>query len=194
MRDKLLDQHIADVDVALGSYSALRRKVSRERVGKELEGMLSGKHAPPGRALDAIARLHLAGSVFAFPGTVPGDRERVGSPVRGRILGVEYPCVMGASSPAGADEDADNRGDNDGADAAAELAARHRARGWEESRLLLSALPILIKGQVDEREKLATTARPAGWHGEHADVLASPLTSVDHRLLDHSSKKFRVEN
>ena len=80
--------------------------------------MLSGKHAPPGRAHDAIARLHLAGSVFAFPGTL----------------------------------------------------------GWEESRLLLSALPILIKGQVDEREKLATTARPAGWHGEHADVLASPLT------------------
>ena len=36
---------------------ALRRKVSRERVGKELEGMLSGKHAPPGSALDAIARL-----------------------------------------------------------------------------------------------------------------------------------------
>ena len=131
--------------------------------------------------------------MFAFPGTFPGDRERVGGPVRGRILGVEYPCVMGASSPAGADEDADDRGD-DGADAAAELAARHRARGWEESRLLLSALPILIKGQVDEREKLATTVRPAGWHGEHADVLASPLTSVDHRLLDLFSKKNRVDN
>ena len=96
-------------------------------------------------------------------------------------MGVEYPCVMGASSPAGADEDADERGD-DGADAAAELAARHRARGWEESRLL------------DEREKLATTVRLAGWHGEHADVLASPLTSVDHRLLDLFSKKFRVDN
>ena len=158
-----------------------------------------------GRALNAIRHLHLAGSVFAFPGTFPGNRERVGDPVRGRILGVEYPCVMGASSPAGADEDADDRGDDgadedaddrgdDGADAAAELAARHRARGWEESRLLLSALPILIKGQVEEREKLATTARPAGWHGEHADVLASPLTSVNHHLLDHSSKKFRVEN
>ncbi len=146
-----------------------------------------------GRALNGIARLHLAGSVFAFLGTFPGDRERVGGPVRGQILGVEYPCVMGASSPAGADEDADNRGD-DGADAAAELAARHRARGWEESRLLLSALPILINGQVNEREKLATMVRPAGWHGEHVNVLASPLTSVDHCLLDHSSKKFRVEN
>jgi hypothetical protein len=101
---------------------------------------------------------------------------------------------MGASSPAGADKDTDDRGDNDGADAAAELAAGHKARGWEESRLLLSALPILIKGQVDKREKLATTARPAGWHGKHANVLASPLTSVDHRLLEHSSKKFRVEN
>ncbi len=152
--------------------------------------MLSGKHAPPGRVLDAIVHLHLAGSVFAFPGTLPGNRERVGGPVRGRILGVEYPCVMGASSPPGSDKDADDRGD----DAAVELAARHRARGWEESRLLLSVLPILIKGQVDKREKLATTARLAGWHGEHADFLASPLKSVDHRLLDLLSKKFRVEN
>ena len=74
------------------------------------------------------------------------------------------------------------------------VSREHRARGWEESRLLLSALPILIKGQVDEREKLATTVRPAGWHGEHADVLASPLTSVDHRLLDLFSKKNRVDN
>jgi hypothetical protein len=67
--DKLLDKHIANVNVALGSCSALRRKVSRKQVGKELEGMLSGKHTPPGRALDTIARLHLAGSVFTFPGT-----------------------------------------------------------------------------------------------------------------------------
>ncbi len=112
MHDKLLDQHIANVDMALGSCSALRRKVSREQVGKELKGMLSRKkHEPPGRALDGITRLHLAGSVFAFPGTFPGDRERVGGPVRGRILGVEYPCVMGASSPAGADEDADDHGE-----------------------------------------------------------------------------------
>ena len=50
--------------------------------------------------------------MFAFPGTFPGDKERVGGPVRGRILGVEYACVMGApASAAGvvADEDADDR-------------------------------------------------------------------------------------
>jgi hypothetical protein len=178
--DFALDGSIVDAARSKRVHRSLHAKVSRERVGKELEGMLSGKHARPGKALDAIARLHLAGSVFAFPGTFPGDKERVGGPVRGRILGVEYACVMGAPESAagvGAGEDSDDR-----RDAAAELAARHRARGWEESRLLLSALPILIKGQADVREKLTTTSRPAEEDGKYADV-ASSLTSVDHRLL-----------
>lgn len=45
----------------------LQRKVSRERVGNELEGMLSGKHANPLQAMDFICGLHLAGSVFCLP-------------------------------------------------------------------------------------------------------------------------------
>jgi len=64
-------------------HSALHRKVSRERVGKELEGMLSGKGARPDRALDLINILRLAGSVFTFP---PG----ADSTVSGTVLGSPY--------------------------------------------------------------------------------------------------------
>ena len=48
-------------------HMELHRKVSRERVGKELEGMLSGKHANPIQALKLICDLKLAGSVFCVP-------------------------------------------------------------------------------------------------------------------------------
>ncbi|CAJ1954114.1 unnamed protein product [Cylindrotheca closterium] len=48
-------------------HQELHRKVSRERVGKELEGMLSGKHANPINALQLICRLNLAGSIFCLP-------------------------------------------------------------------------------------------------------------------------------
>lgn len=48
-------------------HQSLHVKVSRERVGKELEGMFSGKGAQPNKALDMIARLKLAGSVFCVP-------------------------------------------------------------------------------------------------------------------------------
>jgi tRNA nucleotidyltransferase (CCA-adding enzyme) len=48
-------------------HEELHRKVSRERVGKELEGMLSGKHANPTQALKLICNLKLAGSIFCLP-------------------------------------------------------------------------------------------------------------------------------
>lgn len=69
-------------------HHSLHVKVSRERVGKELEGMMSGKGARPGCALNMIADLHLAGSVFCFPGSFPGDHDFLaGGPVTGHILG-----------------------------------------------------------------------------------------------------------
>ena len=55
--DFALDGSIVDAARSKRVHRSLHAKVSRERVGKELEGMLSGKHAPPGSALDAIARL-----------------------------------------------------------------------------------------------------------------------------------------
>lgn len=53
-------------------HKALMLKVSRERVGKELEGMLSGKGANPHDALDTMVRLGLAQSVFLIPNNVSG--------------------------------------------------------------------------------------------------------------------------
>lgn len=46
---------------------AFATKVSRERVGKELEGMLSGKKANPVDAIKAIHELHLSSLVFLIP-------------------------------------------------------------------------------------------------------------------------------
>lgn len=48
-------------------HQALHVKVSRERVGKELEGMISGKAANPILAMQTIYQLQLAGSVFLLP-------------------------------------------------------------------------------------------------------------------------------
>lgn len=48
-------------------HESLHVKVSRERVGKELEGMLTGKNARPCVALKMITDLKLAGCVFEFP-------------------------------------------------------------------------------------------------------------------------------
>ena len=164
--DFALDASIVEAAMSERVHRSLHAKVSRERIGKELEGMLSGKHARPGRALDAIARLHLAGSVFAFPGMFPGDQDQVGGPVTGRILGVEYTCDICTSVSAGATVNFDVNS------LIAESAARQRARGWEESRMLLSLLPKLMKGQIDEMEKMAINA---------SDVV--PSTPVDQRLL-----------
>ena len=49
-------------------------QVSRERVGKELEGMLSGRGAThAGQAIDDIASMDLLSTVFAAPGIAVGE-------------------------------------------------------------------------------------------------------------------------
>lgn len=59
-------------------HNELHRKVSRERVGKELEGMLSGKHADPQKALQMICDLQLAGGVFCVPPPSVTTRGKIG--------------------------------------------------------------------------------------------------------------------
>jgi len=53
---------------------ALQQKVSRERVGKELEGMLTGKNACPSKALQLVADLGLSESVFPIPKDISNYR------------------------------------------------------------------------------------------------------------------------
>jgi len=166
-----LDEQIREAAMSKRVHHSLHVKVSRERVGKELEGMLTGKHARPGRALDMIADLHLAGSVFAFPGSFPGDHDYASGPVSGHILGVEYNCSLGMADPCSRDE-------------AIEEAARQRARGWGESKRLLSVLPTVMEGHVDEREKILREKTEQGGEVEDDGSGAMLLpTTVNERLL-----------
>ena len=74
--DDALEEACRDAQV----HETLHVKISRERVGKELEAMLSGKSAKPQEALETIGRLGLADSVFCLPDESDG-------PIQGRILG-----------------------------------------------------------------------------------------------------------
>lgn len=77
-----LEKTLRDAAMSSEVHQSLHVKVSRERVGKELEGMLIGKGARPGKALDLITDLKLAGCVFCFP---PYEL-----PTKGTILGMKY--------------------------------------------------------------------------------------------------------
>jgi tRNA nucleotidyltransferase (CCA-adding enzyme) len=109
-----LDDSIAQTAMLPEIHHALHIKVSRERVGKELEGMLTGKTARPISALETIAKLKLAGSVFCVP-----------------VMGVDCAEIRGTI---GDTFDYTNLfHDSD--------SARHiREWGWEESRTYLSFL------------------------------------------------------
>jgi len=74
--DAALEEACRDPEV----HETLHVKISRERVGKELEAMLSGKSAKPQEALETIGRLGLADSVFCLP----SDKDCT---IQGRILG-----------------------------------------------------------------------------------------------------------
>jgi tRNA nucleotidyltransferase (CCA-adding enzyme) len=169
-----LDETIKEAAMSHRVHHSLHAKVSRERVGKEVEGMLSGKHARPGCALNMIAELHLAGSVFAFPGSFPGDHGYYvgGGKVSGHILGVEYDCSLGAVAAAAVA--AATTGEKVCIQEAIAVAAKHRARGWEESSSLLNVLPPLIEGHADEREKIVAA---------RGGDLKLPSTVLDKRLL-----------
>jgi hypothetical protein len=111
-------------------HQALHLKVSRERVGKELEGMLSGKGANPVAALNIIARLKLAGGVFCIP--KENDSPKV-SRVKGHVLGHVY------------------QGDHDSNAVTREL-------GWEESCVLLNLLPSVVSAHVASMEQLSSAS------------------------------------
>jgi tRNA nucleotidyltransferase (CCA-adding enzyme) len=68
--------------------TALQQKVSRERVGKELEGMLSGKSANALQALQTMHQLHLSSSMFILP--IMGVHC---NSISGSILGIPYPTA-----------------------------------------------------------------------------------------------------
>lgn len=65
--DLALSEEIVLAAKSADVHNSLHVKVSRERVGKELEGVLSGKNSRPSVGLELITDLKLAGCVFEFP-------------------------------------------------------------------------------------------------------------------------------
>ena len=158
--DFVLDDNLKAAAMSKRVHHSLHVKVSRERVGKELEGMMSGKGARPRYALEMIADLHLAGSVFCFPGSFPGDHDFLaGGPVKGHILGVPYHGCLGKGGPK-----------------TVELAAQHRKVGWDESSSLLTMLPGLLEGYYNIRESLMNESR-------ESNISTTLPSTVDERLL-----------
>jgi len=114
-----LDDDIAQAAMDPEIHKALHIKVSRERVGKELEGMLTGKGGKPIAALQLISKLKLAGSVLSLP-RKDGTIQRVFGP----ILQQDYEQFP--------DDDCEG--------------ARHlRELGWQESSVTLQLLPPLLE-------------------------------------------------
>ena len=134
-------------------HASLGAKVSRERVGKELEGMLTGKGARPGDAFDLIAELGLAGCMFPFP---PGNG------VRGAVGGVDYPPVTATGGGGKYQE---------------EELARIRGRGWEEARNLVGLLPRALEAARAQELTPAPAPAPAQASG------SEPAAAADLRLV-----------
>lgn len=134
--DLTLSQEVVDAAMSPEVHESLHCKVSRERVGKELGGMLSGKNAKPAVALELITKLKLAGCVFEFP------RLGQGIEVTGKLLGVEYGQ---STSSNGTDMDVDMDGDvetaadsGNSSEISEDERAHARELGWLEATELLS--------------------------------------------------------
>jgi len=102
-------------------HESLHVKVSRERVGKELEGMLTGKNSRPCVALKLITDLKLAGCVFEFP-PAHSSHDVVVVVVKGCLHGVPY----------------------DGNDASVQDKAFAREKSWEEAADMLQYCSMVL--------------------------------------------------
>jgi len=160
--DLTLSEEIVNAAKSKEVHDSLHVKVSRERVGKELEAMLTGKNAKPATALKLINDLKLAGCIFSFPPK--------GTTVQGMIQddGIDYsefslPAVM------------HDHGNVDNVEAAA---AHARENGWvEASELLKYTCPLL-----DSFHKCVEKGTN-NMNAKDNNTINVPATKVDSRLL-----------
>mmetsp|Transcript_7255 Transcript_7255/g.17738 ORF Transcript_7255/g.17738 Transcript_7255/m.17738 type:complete len:604 (-) Transcript_7255:172-1983(-) len=118
-----LSEEITDACQHPEIHDQLLRKVSRERVGNELEGMLSGKHANPILAMDLICRMKLADSVFCPPD---------GFDIEGKIGQKRLFCTPYMQVNSNKNE-----------------LSSLRAVAWEESRECLKTLSVVLESFVN---------------------------------------------
>lgn len=152
-------------------HQALHRKVSRERVGKELEGMLSGTGAKPIQALNTIADLFLAGSVFALP-VIGTDSV---SAIEGHILGKPYH-----------DLDFDS-----------EEAREIRQVGWTEAQAVIQILPNVLASHSAAVASDSLSNTPTSSTGiDHrllpVGVFLSPFRNLRYQEKKKTDKSYNV--
>lgn len=134
-----LDESLSDACQNKTIQSELRRKVSKERVGKELEGMLSGKHANPYQAFVLICQLDLASSIFCFP---PSNEPSINKGFKGTI-GQQFLKQVPYPEQVTQQNDTDENGDDDDDDAPYPL--RLQTIAWGESLACLKLLPNVLE-------------------------------------------------
>jgi hypothetical protein len=162
----------------LAIHAALHVKVSRERVGNELQGMLKGKGANPRKALTLINELHLAGSVFLMPATTLSSEfsSSSSSSLWKGTLGVRHPQIYPPTP---------ERGDESEKDCNTTAAANARAMAWNEGRDCLDLVPPLlaclnlVESPGLSTSAVATPVTPA----TPGLLIATPPTTFDESLV-----------
>jgi len=142
-------------------HDELRRKVSRERVGKELEGMLSGKHANPIKAMDLICAMNLGDSVFYLP----SNTDLIGTVGQQGLKPVIYTLQQETSS-------------------------RIRDCAWDETRRCLKVLSFLLDELNIQRSNVGSLTIPmindkdaSGTTTSATAPSVAIITPVDSRLV-----------
>mmetsp|Transcript_66350 Transcript_66350/g.74320 ORF Transcript_66350/g.74320 Transcript_66350/m.74320 type:complete len:646 (+) Transcript_66350:95-2032(+) len=140
-------------------HNELRRKVSRERVGNELEGMISGKYANPIQAMNLICSMNLADSVFYLP----INTELIGTLGLVRLDSVPYIS-------------------SGGVDGEGEM-SRMRASAWDETRLCLGALSTVLNTFNVQRYNSGSSVGMIIRTGATTTTAAPAVTPIDARLV-----------
>jgi tRNA nucleotidyltransferase (CCA-adding enzyme) len=163
-------------------HVALERKISRERVGKELEGMLTGKDAKPVQALELLIDLELAASVFCWvapnftsPSPSPTPTAAAG---RGEVLANSNSTTRFEGTLMGQDFSVDEN-------TLPSLAPLQR-QAWEESRALLHLIPPLLSAyQEAQHQQLILQQEQQQQHQQQqqGSVSSATMTKIDLRLF-----------
>ena len=123
-------------------HGALMSKVSRERVGSELEGILTGKNANPGAALLMIAELGLQDCIFTFPET-----SRIYGHVNGLCNGgihKDDPVLCRTSSSNASMDDCNTEGNCDSSPDCT-FSDAGREEGWMTSTRAVQLIPYILQ-------------------------------------------------
>ena len=184
--DLELSQEIRVAAMSDAVHQSLHVKVSRERVGKELEGMLTGRNARPCVALKMITELKLAGCVFEFPHLNSSDLS-----VMGNLHGVDFMSASVDASDASAS--ATSASATSASATSEEDRKRAREMSWEEAAELLKYCAPVIESFGECMNAWNQAAVAAAATVMETEMVSATITekpkhetstcSLDHRIF-----------